>query len=207
MCLTMQKSPNFQNVRLRHRRQFIIGGLPICAFLRVFGDTLHGHGWQSTFFVAIHCDYFVISYNEYMGVLSNIINYNFQIHSQKEVYVLFRELKYNRFSLPDKVERRLRFALAYKSLKPLYKRELNRYFYWLNKHENETDENKRIRIFGKNDIKELPIIKKKLKLKYNMKGLGKRDYRPGNDHTIDTSTHNCKNPWVTILYTPMGNKR
>ena len=142
-----------------------------------------------------------------MGVLSNIVRYNLQIHSPKEVYLLFRELKYNRFSISDKIERRLRAALVGKSIRALYKKELNRYYSWLNKHEREAYENKRIRIFDKNDIKELPVKKKKLKLKYNINGLDKRDYRPDNDSTTNTSTHNYKNPWVTILYTPMGNKR
>lgn len=202
MCLTMQKSPNFNNVRLGHRRQLIIGGLLICAFYGCLAIPCMGiEGgplslWQLLVIVS--------SYNiTNMGVLLNIIKYDLKIHSPKEVYVLFRELKYNRFSLPDKVERRLRLA-AGKHLKSLYKKELNRYVSWLAKHENETDENKKIRIFDKNDIKEPPIIKKKLRLKYNMKGLNKRDYKPDINPVAKTFTHESRNQWVTIIYTPMG---
>lgn len=139
-----------------------------------------------------------------MGVLNNIMKYNLEIHSPKEVYALFRELRYNRFSLPDKIERKLRLALAHKNLKSLYKKELNRYTSWLIKHENETDESKKIRIFDKNEIKEPPIIKQKLRLKYNMKGLGKRDYKPDNNQMVSTPSHKRRNQWVTIIYTPMG---
>ena len=141
-----------------------------------------------------------------MGLLRDIIKYNIEIHSPKEVYALFRELKYNRFSLPDKVERRLRLATC-RHLKSLYKKELNRYKSWIIKHENETDESKMIRIFDQNDIKELPIVKSKLRLKYSMKGLNKRDYKPDTNSVLNSLPHKSRNQWISIIYTPMGNKR
>ncbi len=140
-----------------------------------------------------------------MGVLSNIVKYNLQIHSPKEVYLLFRELKYNRFSISDKIERRLRAALVGKSLRTLYQRELSRYISWLAKQNNETDESRKIRDFDKNNILKLPFIKKKrVKLKYDMKGLDKRDYRSDNNLVIDVPIHKPRNQWVSIIYTPMG---
>lgn len=143
-----------------------------------------------------------------MSVLIDIFKYNMQIHSTGEVLRLFRELKWNRFLISDKIDRRLRQAMANKSLRQFYRREYGNYKNWVALHRYDAKGNGILIDFDINKITELPRSKhKRIRLKYNMDGLSKRDYSPDDSITINMQTHRKFNQWVRILYTPMGNKR
>jgi hypothetical protein len=51
MRLTLVRIAKFQQMGKYETQRQLIRGLFICAYLQVFGDTLRGHGWQSTFLV------------------------------------------------------------------------------------------------------------------------------------------------------------
>lgn len=46
---------NFKQCMIETQATAHICGLLICVFIQVFGDTLHGHGWESTFCVETFC--------------------------------------------------------------------------------------------------------------------------------------------------------